>query len=104
MANHSVGRSNKTMLETQVPIKTFRGTLAEVLTHQNEIPPDSVIEVRVYLSPQNTEEPTLADSLAGLIEEARHVQRGEPIRYSNPRKQAVVATISQKFKKQGFAQ
>jgi len=91
------------MLETQLPIKTFRGTLAEVLTHQDEIPPDSVVEMRVYPSTPGAEEPTLAESLAGLIEEAHQIERDEPIHYSNARKQVVVEAINEKFKKQGFA-
>jgi len=85
------------MIEIQPVIKTYRGTLAEVLTHQNEIPPDSVIELRVYSPSENTQEPTLAESLAGLIEEAKNIERGEPIIYSNPRKQAVADAIAEKF-------
>jgi len=89
------------MLEYQ-PIKTFRGTLAEVLSHQDEIPPDSVLEVRVYPSSAQPEGPSLADSLADLLEEASHIEKGEPIRYSNPRKQAVSKAVRQKFAQQGF--
>jgi len=91
------------MLETQIPIKTLRGTLAEVLTHRDEIPSDSIIEVRIYAAPQEIEGHTLADSLAGLIEEASLIEKGEPIRYSDPHKQVVADAISKKFKKQGFS-
>jgi hypothetical protein len=35
------------MLEAQ-PTKTFRGTWDEILTHQDEIPSGSVIELRVF--------------------------------------------------------
>ena len=90
------------MLEGCNPIKTFRGTLAEVLTHQGEIPPESVVEVRVYPSSGQTEEPSLADSLAGLIDEASHIEKGEPTRYSNSRKQAFSEAIGRKFKQQGL--
>lgn len=92
------------MLETQLPIQTFRGTLAEVLAHQDEISPDSILEVRVFSAPVREEQPTLADSLAGLLEEAQNIERGEPIQYQNPRKRAVVDAITEKFRKQGFGQ
>ena len=92
------------MLETQLPIQTFRGTLAEVLAHQDEISPDSILEVRVFSPSIREDQPTLADSLAELIEEAQHIQRGEPIEYQSPRKQVVVNAIKEKFGKQAFGQ
>ena len=38
------------MLETHPPVKTFRGTLAEVLSHQDEVPEGAVVELRIYAS------------------------------------------------------
>ena len=92
------------MLVTPIPIKTYRGTMAEILAHQHEIPADSVVEVRVYQSLESGNGASLADSLAGLIEESKHVQRGEPIRYSNQRQQAFAQSVREKFQGQGFGQ
>jgi hypothetical protein len=30
------------------PIKVYRGTLDEVLSHRNEIPPDAILELKVF--------------------------------------------------------
>jgi hypothetical protein len=90
------------MLEQCLLIKTFRGTLAEVLSHQDEIPRDSVIECRVYAPAQLTDEPTLADSLAELLLEAGGIRKGEPTVHTNPRKKAVSEAIARKLQQQGF--
>jgi|GEM_PF-3544658 hypothetical protein len=88
------------MLETNIPIKTFRGTLAEVLSHKDEIPPNSIIDVIVYQSLDSEKEPTLAESLAELIAEAEVIQPGEPIKYADPVKQAFTDSVVQKFQQQ----
>jgi hypothetical protein len=90
------------MLEQCLPIKTFRGTLAEVLSHQEEIPRDSIVECRVYAPAQLTQEPTLADSLAELLLEASGIRKGEPTVHANPRKKAVSEAIAQKLQRQGL--
>jgi hypothetical protein len=88
------------MLETKIPIKTFRGTLAEVLSRRDEIPPNSIIDVIVYQSPGSEKEPTLAESLAELVVESEIVQPGEPIKYTDPTKRAFADYVVQKFQKQ----
>jgi len=43
------------MLETE-PVKTFRGTWDEVVSHRDEIPEGAIVEVRVYVPKPVAEE------------------------------------------------
>lgn len=65
---------------------------------------NSILKRRVISAPIGEEQPTSAEILAGLLEEAQNIERGEPIQYQSPRKSAVVDAIMEKFRKQSFGQ
>lgn len=37
-----------TQLDMKQPIKTYRGTVEEVFSHRNEIPPHATVELKIY--------------------------------------------------------
>lgn len=47
-------------LEIHRPIRTLRGTWAEVLAHSAEIPATSEVEVKVFKTPFTENDPTIA--------------------------------------------
>ena len=92
------------MFDAAAPEKVFKGTWKEVLSHRDEIEEDSNVEVRVW-KPQLSaggQDESLADDLEGLLEEAKNLQKGEPIRYDDPHTQRVVELIREDLKRQGL--
>ncbi len=61
-----------TQLNTHSPSKTYRGTLDEVLSHRDEIPPDATVELKVFAEEPEAqrETPTMALMRQWLKEDA----------------------------------
>jgi hypothetical protein len=59
--------------EIRQPTKTYRGTIAEVFSHRNEIPDDSMVELRIFEEPQKPAEEIGAFGGKSVLEAFPHL-------------------------------
>ncbi len=75
-------------MSTLQPSRTYRGSVEEVFSHRNEIPPDAILELKVF-DPQPGTEEQIGDyggkSAADILQEIGFVDSGPYDLATNPK-------------------